>query len=94
MDGLPILRDGADYEEWTEVLRREYDLLQKNIDKGGDTVLDGYGTVSPPEFFAVATETFFEKPVEMKSQLPDLYEQLKRYYNLDPAAWRTPAVNS
>ena len=88
MDGLPILRNKADYEAWAEVLRREYDSLQKDIDQGRDTVLDGYGSVSPPEFFAVATEAFFEKPLEVKSELPELYEQLERYYNLDPASWR------
>ena len=87
MDGLPILRNSADYKEWAEVLRREYDALQKRIDKGKDTVLDGYATVSPPEFFAVATESFFEKPEQMKNKLPELYEQLKRFYNLDPATW-------
>jgi len=63
------------------------DLLQSRVDHGTNTVIDSYGAVSPPEFFAVATETFFEKPLQMKNKLPELYEQLKRFYNLDPAAW-------
>lgn len=87
MDGLPILRNSDDYKAWSEVLRKEYDELQKRVHEGSNTVLDGYGTVSPPEFFAVATETFFEKPVQMKSRLPELYEQLKKFYDLDPASW-------
>ena len=53
-----------------------------------DGSVDEYGAVSPSEFFAVVTESFFEKPVQMKNELPDLYQQLERYYNLDPAAWR------
>ncbi len=87
MDGLPVLRDRTHYAEWTEVLTREYDLLQSRVDRGTNTVIDSYGAVSPPEFFAVATETFFEKPLQMKNKLPELYEQLERFYNLDPAAW-------
>jgi Mlc titration factor MtfA (ptsG expression regulator) len=87
MDGLPILRHSADYREWTEVLRKEYDALQKRLDNGGNPVLDSYATVSPAEFFAVATESFFEKPGPMKEKLPELYEQFKRFYDLDPAIW-------
>jgi len=87
MDGLPVLREGKDYAAWAQVLTREYESLQNSVDHGAHTVLDGYGATSPAEFFAVATETFFEKPLQMKSMLPELYEQLKRFYNLDPADW-------
>ena len=88
MDGLPVLRESADYAEWAEVLSKEYESLLIRVDKGTNTVIDGYGAVSPSEFFAVVTESFFEKPMQMKNELPDLYQQLERYYNLDPAAWR------
>ena len=91
MDGLPILRESNDYKQWAEVLTREYNALQKKVAQGKDTVLDGYATVSPPEFFAVATESFFEKPVQMKTGMPELYEQLEKFYNLDPASWHAPA---
>lgn len=87
MDGLPVLRENQDYAVWAQVLTREYESLQGSVDHGVPTVLDGYGATSPAEFFAVATETFFEKPLQMKNILPELYEQLKRFYNLDPAAW-------
>lgn len=87
MDGLPILRHGDDYREWAEVLRKEFNELKESVHKGRDTVLDDYASVSPPEFFAVATETFFEKPVQMKTRLPELYEQLRKFYHLDPADW-------
>lgn len=89
MDGLPVLRRPSDYKAWAEVLTREYDKLQRTISSGKDSPLDGYATVSPPEFFAVATETFFENAAQMKNTLPELYEQLKRYYNMDPAAWHS-----
>ena len=40
---------------------------------GRTTVLDDYGATNPAEFFAVATECFFEKPVQMKKKHPQLY---------------------
>jgi MtfA peptidase len=91
MDGLPVLRDSSHYAEWAEVLSKEYESHLIRVDKGSDTVIDEYGAVSPPEFFAVATESFFEKPTQMKKKHPDLYRQLKRFYNLDPASWRNPS---
>lgn len=87
MDGLPVLRNDADYKEWAEVLTKEYGELKKRVSNGTNTVLDSYAITSPPEFFAVATETFFEKAGEMKNKLPELYEQLKKFYGLDPANW-------
>ncbi len=88
MNGLPVLRDSSHYAEWAEVLSKEFDSLLIRVDRGTNSVIDAYGAVSPSEFFAVATESFFEKPLLMKNKLPDLYQQFRRFYNLDPAAWR------
>ena len=87
MDGLPILREHSHYSDWASVLREEFDSLKYRSQRGKNSVMDEYGTISPPEFFAVATESFFEKPKQMKKKLPDLYEQLSRFYNTDPASW-------
>ena len=87
MDGLPILREKSDYEEWRDVFRKEYDALVKRAKRRKNKVLDEYGTTSPPEFFAVATESFFEKPRRMQKKLPDLYAQLKKFYQVDPTTW-------
>jgi len=87
MDGLPILREKSDYEEWRDVFRKEYDALVKRAKRRKNKILDEYGTTSPPEFFAVATESFFEKPKRMQKKLPDLYAQLKKFYQVDPATW-------
>jgi len=91
MDGLPLLKDKTDYAEWTRVFRKEYADLIKRADSKKNKVLDKYGTVSPPEFFAVATESFFEKSKKMKRELPDLYAQLSKFYGMDPATWKTKA---
>jgi len=86
-DGLPVLKERADYPEWATVMRRSYaDLLEK-VEKGSRTVLDDYGATNPAEFFAVSTETFFEKPVQLEKKHPDLYRQLRRFYGLDPLQW-------
>ena len=90
VDGLPVLREKRDYAEWAKVLCKEYESLLIRVEKGTNTVLDEYGAVSPPEFFAVATESFFEKPLQMSNTLPELYRQLEKFYGLDPASWREP----
>lgn len=87
MDGLPVLRESAHYKEWAEVLTREYDKFLGRVDRGKNKVIDEYGAVSAPEFFAVATESFFEKSKQMKKKLPELYQQLQTFYGLDPAEW-------
>jgi Mlc titration factor MtfA (ptsG expression regulator) len=50
-------------------------------------VLDKYGATNPAEFFAVATECFFEKPRSLRHKHPELYDELKRFYQQDPAKW-------
>jgi len=54
---------------------------------GSARCLDAYGTQSPAEFFAVATETFFEKPVKLRDEHSELYGQLRDFYRQDPAVW-------
>lgn len=87
-EGLPVLHDNEHYAEWTEVLGREFALLTQAVETGTDSVLDEYATTSPAEFFAVATEAFFESARRMRDELPGLYGQLQRYYAIDPASWR------
>lgn len=81
---LPGLPEG---DRWREVFEGEYERLMADDEAGRWTLLDPYGAESPAEFFAVATETFFEMPGEMRRQHPDLYEALSRYYRQDPASW-------
>ena len=52
------------------------------------TVLDDYGAGKPEEFFAVAVEVFFERPLDLKNQEPAVYEQLSALFRLDPVMWR------
>ena len=86
-EGVPILRRKSDYSTWAKVMTAEYKQLCEDVQRGADTVLDRYGTTNPAEFFAVATETFFEKPQELIKKRPALYRLLQGYYKLDPKVW-------
>ena len=68
------------------MLSREYRELLKQIKKNNKSDIDTYGATNPAEFFAVVTEYFFEKPVELKKLHPELYDQFKNFYKLDTAA--------
>jgi Mlc titration factor MtfA (ptsG expression regulator) len=85
-NGAPLLPRRSMYREWSRVLGREYEALVDSVEQGRITVIDKYGATSPAEFFAVVTELFFEKPLELESFHPELYEQLKTYYGQDPAS--------
>jgi Mlc titration factor MtfA (ptsG expression regulator) len=75
----PVMRDP---EKWHRVLSASYDRL---CAKGSaHTVLDKYGTTDLAEFFAVATEAFFERPAELKLEDAELYAQLVALYRQDP----------
>jgi Mlc titration factor MtfA (ptsG expression regulator) len=86
-DGAPILERGSRYAAWARILSKEFERLQATVRSGLETVMDEYGATNPAEFFAVATETFLERPHAMKRRHPELYEALKGYYKLDPVAW-------
>ena len=45
-----------------------------------------YAATNPSEFFAVATESFFDRPLDLRAAEPELYDVLRSYYRQDPAA--------
>ena len=90
-DGAPVLERRAAYGPWARVLGGAYEALVRDDEEGSRTVLDTYGAKNPAEFFAVATESFFEKPRALRARHPSLYEQLCQFYQQDPAALFPPA---
>lgn len=86
-DGAPILSTHSNYVVWAQVLSDEYARLRLRVEKGKKTVLDSYGATHPAEFFAVASETFFEKPVQLRKKHPQLFAELQLFYNVDPSEW-------
>ncbi|MFN6571373.1 M90 family metallopeptidase [Dendronalium sp. ChiSLP03b] len=86
-EGVPILQQKSDYLIWARVMTQEYQQLCNDVQQGIETVIDNYGATNPSEFFAVATETFFEKPQQLLKQHPALYELLQQYYQVAPVQW-------
>jgi hypothetical protein len=85
-DGAPVLSQRSGYGPWARVFGAEYAQLEHEVELHHRTLLDSYGATNPAEFFAVATETFFEKPHLLRRDHPALYEQLAHFYRQDPAA--------
>ena len=85
-DGTPPLHSREALQRWAEVCQREFLLLQSRSERGKKTFLDEYGATNEAEFFAVATEVFFDKPVAMREREPDLYAVLRDFYRQDPVA--------
>jgi hypothetical protein len=86
-DGVPRLEGRERYAEWERVFNEAYELFERKLDAGKPTVLDEYGAEGPDEFFAVAAEHFFQTPLELRDECPELYEQMRLYFEQDPAGW-------
>lgn len=87
MDGAPQLADGRAYAHWGQVLGDEHQALLRRLAAGRRGDIDPYGAQSPPEFFAVITEMFFERPAAMRRRHPELYDELAAFFRQDPASW-------
>jgi Mlc titration factor MtfA (ptsG expression regulator) len=84
-NGAPALDSAQEYRAWARALQPAFEQHQRAVDSGAKTLLDAYGAINPAEFFAVLTETFFERPMELKRKHPGLYDQLRHFYRQDPA---------
>ena len=84
-DGAPALATRAEYLAWARVMSSEFEALRAADEAGAPTVLDTYGATNPAEFFAVATEAFFERPALLRARHPELYVELGRFFRQDPA---------
>ena len=86
-DGVPELEEVSDYGKWSEAFLPAYDAFCERVNAGKRSVLDDYGAESPAEFFAVATETFFERAKGLKREEPEIFAELVRFYGMDPSGW-------
>jgi Mlc titration factor MtfA (ptsG expression regulator) len=84
-DGAPLLQSREQYRTWAEVMTAEYRRLIRLARRGRDTLLDPYGAVSEAEFFAVATECFFEQPLDLVAEHPAMYAIFRDFFRQDPA---------
>jgi len=88
-DSTAVLKKRSSYIAWARVLQKDYEKLRHAKTRHHPTFLNKYGATNPAEFFAVVTEFFFEKPKELKEIHPELYNELKRFYQQDPAGYLT-----
>jgi Mlc titration factor MtfA (ptsG expression regulator) len=80
-DGVPEHLLGHDYATpWLKMMHQEINRIER-----GKSDIDPYAATNEAEFLAVASEYFFEKPEQLQSKHPELYEQLSRIFAQDPA---------
>lgn len=89
--GYRLLAPAGRFGSWEELLEHEQRRQRTARRRGPPSVLDPYAFTSPEELFAVATETFFMRPLRFKTNHPDLYAELRAVYGVDPAEWITSA---
>lgn len=85
-NGAPFLKQ-KNQQCWSNVLSSEYQTLVEQSARGEASLLDKYGATNAAEFFAVASEVFFEQPREMLNRHPQLYQLLQDFYCVNPAIW-------
>ena len=86
-NGAPILENRSAYGSWAKIFSKEFATLQEKKKKHKGSVFNKYGATNPAEFFAVVTEAFYEKPRQFHKKHPELYEEMKDYYKVDPVEW-------
>ena len=97
-DGFPPLHRDMDVEAWRSAVATAYEDFCRRVDAAPlfedaqddndvdlDSVLDPYAATHPGEFFAVASETFFTAPIELREEYPALYAQFSLFYRQEPA---------
>jgi len=84
-DSSEVLKRRSTFIAWARVLQKDFEKHKKAVSKNQPTLLSRYAATNEAEFFAVATEFFFEKPQHLKKSHGELYNELKRFYNQDPA---------
>lgn len=87
MDGTPPLETRAQYADWDAVVSNEFNRLVRADREDAPSFLSYYGATNRAEFFAVASESFFERGAQMRHDLPELYRVLRDFYRQETAAW-------
>lgn len=86
-NGAPPLPDAAAYARWSAVMQAAFDALREQLARGEPTLLDPYAATEPAEFFAVASEAFFERGAELAERHPALYRELSGFYRVQTVMW-------
>jgi Mlc titration factor MtfA (ptsG expression regulator) len=79
-DGVPGFMPWKSVTPWLAMMHGETKRIRQHR-----SILRQYAATNEAEFFAVATEMFFEQPDRMKEKHPDLYALMTQAYGQDPA---------
>ncbi len=85
-------RRARSLDAWSADLVQEFAAFQSAVDRDEETFLDPYAAEDATEFFAVATEDFFERASALRGAHLRLYQLLQEFYALDPASWCSDAA--
>lgn len=80
MDGFPPLHTHMNPEAWSRTFTNAYESLSRTLDAGREPALDPYAAESPAEFFAVASEYYFDAPDWLRQHEPEIHRQLESFY--------------
>jgi MtfA peptidase len=83
-NGMPPLHWDMQPQTWSSTFLAAFEHLNARLDAGEETAVDPYAAENPGEFFAVVSEMFFERPLDLRTELPAVYEQLVQFYRQDP----------
>lgn len=84
-DGTPPLA-AARRRAWAAAFEPAFQQHVARAAKGERSFLRDYAVTNEAEYFACATEVFFEQPAQLRADLPDVYAQLAAFFGVDPAA--------
>jgi Mlc titration factor MtfA (ptsG expression regulator) len=90
IDGVPPLGSAAARRRWETEMAACRDRFEMLLDEGRNLPFDDYAAESPVEFFAVASECFFQDPHRLARYDQVLYDLLAEAYGQDPRS-RVPA---
>lgn len=80
-DGMPESLVTHEYAmPWLQLMHKEMKRIE-----AGHSDINPYGLTNEAEFLAVASEYFFEQPKQLKEKHPELYAQLSRIFEQNPA---------
>jgi Mlc titration factor MtfA (ptsG expression regulator) len=79
-EGVPAIMPWRAVRPWLHVMHEETRRIEQHA-----SILRDYAATNQAEFFAVATEMFFEQPTLMRDKHPALYALLSETYGQDPA---------
>jgi Mlc titration factor MtfA (ptsG expression regulator) len=86
-DGTPKLGKTGNYDQWAQVMGEEFLQLRDKVEAFRGSDIDSYGATNEAEFFAVITEYFYTRPMDLKDKHPKLFEIYQDYFKLDPSKW-------